>query len=213
MSFLRKAWVLGSFLFLSACFDFEEEIFLHLNGSGRAVITYRVMPAFLQASFLRVPEGVPITPELVRKRLALKEGLTVDAIDTWEEGPYRYVKLHLEFSKISQLSDRGMLLDFKPYKGNYRLEIRLKSGVNPQFVHNPQLQRGVAKAVNQNGFRFKVYLPRKVEKSNADKVEWSIVHWFVPLGFFLDPEEKEKLLYAEIPMTLSERIRYFFKGR
>jgi len=215
---IRGMVFLLSLFFLGGCFDFEEMVYLNPDGSGRAVLRYAVLPSLIGGSpFLKLPEGsIPLSQEEVAKRLALKEGITVDRIDVYDLQGMRNVRVHLAFNDIRALSDQGVDYSYEP-EGRYRvLRIRIVRGVRPGQVKQPELQKAIAQGMRDHGFRFKVFMPRKVVESNADSVEWSVVSWFVPLGYFFDPTETEdRVLYAKIPLTFWERVKFwtrrFFK--
>jgi hypothetical protein len=122
----------------------------------------------------------------------------------------------MSFTDIRALSDQGVSYSYN-VEGGYRvLKIQINRGVRPGQVKQPELQKAVAQGMSNHGFRFKVFMPRKVVESNADSVEWSVVSWFVPLGYFFDPTQTEdRILYAKIPLTFWERVkawaRKFFK--
>lgn len=210
-----KLLLLLGFLFsLSGCFDFEEMIYLNPDGSGRAVIRYAVLPSLIAGSpFFRLPEGsIPLSREDVAKRLALKPGLIADRIDVYDLEGMRNVRIHLQFEHIRYLTDQGISYSYEP-EGKYLvLKIKVARGARPGQVRQPELQKAIAQGMTNHGFRFKVFLPRKVEESNADKVEWSVASWFVPLGYFFDPTVSEdKILYAKIPLTFWERVKLWSK--
>lgn len=198
----------------SSCFDFEELIYLNPNGGGRAVVRYAVLPSLIGSSpFLRLPEGsIPFSREEVSKRLAFKEGIIVDRIDVYDFQGMRNVRIHLSFENIRFLTDRGVSYSYEP-EGRYQvLRIRIAPGVRPGQVRQPELQKAIAEGMTNHGFHFKVFLPRKVVESNADKVEWSVASWFVPLGYFFDPTAtQEKVLYAKIPLTIREQIKHWIQ--
>lgn len=200
----RLGLLLVSLLLLSGCLDFFQEIRLEEDGSGRTVIRYAAQTSLVEGNPLL--QGLLLEQGQIHRHFAERPGLHLDGADVWDRDGNRYVRLQVAFDDVALLSDDAIQYSWGVEGGHKVFRITLKR--RQHRTPRSPMQDQAARAMVQYGFTFKVRLPGRVVDTNSEKAQWSTVEWFVPLGFFLDPEAKEMVLYAKLEASRWE----IFKG-
>jgi len=201
---------------LCGCLEFYQEISLSPDGSGRAVIKYAAKESLMQSGptmkFFSAQEGrMMLDPERIREYFQVKEGINLRRVSVDREDDLAVVHLQIEFDDIELLSDQNLNYQWK-LEGPYKV-LRIELDKATRTGKPGKFQKMIAQSFNDRGFTFKVRFPRKIAESNAKSVDWSVAEWFVPLGYFLDPDAPpSKSFYAKIPATFWERVHGWFAG-
>lgn len=195
------------------CFDFDQELFVNEDGSGRSVLRYAALESFVASSpmarFMQPgTKDLLMNKQAIIEHFASLEGVHLRKIDLWNEGDTRYVRAHIDFDDIHALSTRGVTYTWR-VEGAHKV-FRITLDRDYGRGSKGQLQEQLAAGLMKNGFRFKVHLPRKIVDSNAKSVDWSVAEWYVPLGYFIHPDAKTIQLYAKVEADTWDRVKAWF---
>lgn len=192
--------------FLAACFEYDSVVHVNPDGSGRAEFAYRFPTGLLDKTDLA--GKVPLTQKDVDARYRMRAGITQYRAEFRDLPNFREVRIYVEFDKVSSLSERGSTYFYGiegPYKV-YRVRIDRQSAT----ANNPNQfgEKLVREALERYKIRYKVYLPNRIEQSNAQVVEWNAATWEIPVSVFLSPDKQVIVLEAKTRATLWERVKW-----
>jgi len=192
------------------CFDFDQELFVNEDGSGRSVLRYAALESFVASSamarFMQPgTKDMLMNKQAIVDHFATLDGVRLSKVDLWAEGETRYVRAHIDFEDVNALSTRGVAYSWR-VEGEHKV---FKITLDRDYGRGAKgkLQEQLAAGLMKNGFRFKVHLPRKIVESNAKNVDWSVAEWYVPLGFFIHPDAKTIQLYAKVEAGTWDRVK------
>jgi hypothetical protein len=194
---------------LVACFEFDSTIHLNPDGSGRAEFAYRFPPGLLDST--DIAGKIPLTQKDVDARYRMRAGVTQYRAEFRDLPQFKEVRLFLDFDNIASLSERGSTYSYTvegPYKV-LRIKIDKTTSGAPNAKQKNQFQQVMLqKALDRYSITFKVYLPEKIDTSNAQKVEWNAATWDIPLSAFMADEKQVIILEAKSKIGLWERLKW-----
>lgn len=194
---------------LAACFEYDGVVHINPDGSGRAEFAYRFPPGLIEKSDLG--GKIPLTQKDVDARYRMRAGVTQYRADFRDIGNFKEVRIHLEFDDVASLTERGNIFTYT-VEGPYRvLRIRLDkqtAGIDQGRKQNPRQEMLTQKVLDRYKITYKVYLPEKIDQSNAQKVEWNAATWEIPLSAFLDTNKNVIVLEAKTKIGIWERLRW-----
>jgi hypothetical protein len=212
---LRFSLVIFLVLFLAACFEYDAVVHVNPDGSGRAQFAYRVPVGLLEKSDL---EGkVPLTEQDVDARYRMRAGITQYKSEVRDLGDFREIRIDVEFDHVDSLTERGNTFSYTLEDGYqvFRVRIDRMSQAAPQYANadpnriREKMTRGV---MDKYKIRYKVFLPHKVDQSNAQIVEWNAATWEIPLSAFITPEKQVIVLEAKSRVGFWDRIKWRVGG-
>jgi hypothetical protein len=204
---------LGVFAFfvllaLSACFEYDSVIHINADGSGRAEFAYRFPPGLLDRSDLG--GKIPQSQKDVDARYRMRAGVTQYHAEFRDLPKFKEVRIDVAFDNIASLSERGSTYSYD-IEGGYKVfRLRLdKSSSGVQGGPKNQFQAEMTrKVLDRYKITFKVYLPEKIDQSNAQLVEWNAATWSIPISAFLSNEKNTIVLEAKSKVSLWERVKW-----
>lgn len=205
---LRPAILGFIVLLLSACFEFDGVVHINPDGSGKAEFAYRFPEGLIDKTDLA--GKIPLTQKDVDARYRMRAGVTQYRAEFRDLPKSREVRLFLTFDDVSSLSERGNTFSYTiegPYK-IFRVKIdKASAGVQKKAraENQAKMVRGV---LDKYKITYKVYLPEKIEQSNAQLVEWNAATWEIPLSVFLSNEKTGIVLEAKTRANYWERIKW-----
>lgn len=192
---------------LAACFEYDGIIHINADGSGRAEFAYRFPPGLLDKSDLG--GKIPLTQKDVDARYRMRAGVTQYRAEFRDLPNTKEVRLYIDFDDIASLSERGNSYFYGVEDGYKVLRIRIdKQGTGfggPRNTHQEMLAQ---KVLDRYKITYKVYLPEKIDQSNAQKVEWNAATWEIPLTAFLDSQKNVIILEAKSKIGVWERLKW-----
>lgn len=205
---LRAVALVAGLTLVAGCLEFEQEIVLEPDGSGRTVVRYAAQASLIEA--IPTFNGLLLDRRKIERHFGEKPGLRLDGVDVVDRGKIRYVRMHLAFDDVSALSDEALSYSWK-VEGTHRA---FRIDMHKRQYRHPEakMQSAVVQALQDNGFRFKVRLPSRIVETNADKVEWASAEWFVPLGYFVDRKAPIKHLYAKVETDTWDAVKGWFSN-
>ena len=204
----RILLLLAVVLQAAACFEYEATIHLNPNGSGKAEFAYRFPPGLLEQTDLQ--GRIPLTQKDVDARYRMRAGVTQYRAEFRDLPKFKEVRLYLDFDNVSSLSERGNTFTYTvegPYKV-FRVRIDRQAASAPSGQGNPNQAKLMRSVLDRYTIRYKIFLPDRIEISNAQKVEWNSAEWEIPLSVFLTKEKQIVVLEAKTRASAWERIRW-----
>ena len=206
---LRPAILGFIIIVLSACFEFDGVVHINPDGSGKAEFAYRFPEGLVDKTDLA--GKIPLTQKDVDARYRMRAGVTQYRAEFRDLEKAREVRLFLTFDDVSSLSERGNSFSYA-IEGKYKIfRVKIdKSAVGKQkkterAENQAKLVRGI---LDRYKITYKVYLPEKIEQSNAQLVEWNAATWEIPLSVFLSNEKQVIVLEAKTRANYWERIKW-----
>ncbi len=205
---LRLISLVAGLSLVTGCLEFEQEIILEPDGSGRTIVRYAVQAGEVNTN--PALAGLLLDRGKIIEHYSNRPGLRLDGVDVTDQGKTRLVRMHISFDDVSALSDDAIAYSWgvEGMHRVFRIHVQKKQFRQPKSKMQPAL----VQALQGNGFRFKARLPSKIVETNADKIEWSSAEWFVPLGFFVDSNETSRMLFAKIETSTWDAIKGWFAG-
>ncbi len=192
-----------------ACFEYDSVVHINEDGSGRAEMAYRVPAGLLEKTDLG--DKIPLTQNAVDARYRMRAGITQYRAEFRELESMREVRIMTEFDHVSSLSERGNEYSYEvdgPWKiFRVRLDRSVAEGQVPQ-APNPTRDKIMRGMLDKYKIRYKVYLPGKIDQSNAQVVDWNAATWEIPLSVFIDEGKSVIVLEARSKATMWERIKW-----
>jgi hypothetical protein len=207
--FVRPIFLGFLVLLLSACFEFDAVVHINADGSGKAEFAYRFPEGLIDQTDLA--GKIPLTQKDVDARYRMRAGVTQYRAEFRDLPKSKEVRLYLTFDDVSSLSERGNTFSYTiegPYK-IFRVKLD-KSAVSQQArtVKAENQAKMVRAVLDHYKITYKVYLPEKIEQSNAQLVEWNAATWEIPLSVFLSNEKQSINLEAKTRVGYWERIKW-----
>jgi hypothetical protein len=205
---LRLFSLLAGLSLVTGCLEFEQEIVLEPDGSGRTVVRYAVQAGDVNSN--PALAGLLLDRDKIIEHYSGRPGLRLEGVDVSDQGKMRLVRLHIAFDDVAALSDEVIAYSWgvEGLQRVFRIHVQKKQFRQP----TSKMQPALVQALQGNGFRFKARLPAKIVETNAEKAEWSSAEWFVPLGFFADSSETSRMLYAKIETSTWDAVKGWFAG-
>ena len=212
---LARRLAVPMLLLAVGCFDMRADIHMDQDGSGTATLGYSLSESILRSGPLdnmlsrRKGGGPGLDADKIAKKIGDREGIKLNDVDVWMEDDQHFVRLHMDFEDISYLGDDDVRYEWELEGGYWVFRVIVSKERTRKQEYTP-VQKAVISAMDQQGFHFKIHLPRRIVESNADTVNWNVAEFFVPLGFFLMPDASTKVLYAKTEATTWERVKSWF---
>lgn len=193
---------------LAACFEYDGVVHINPDGSGRAEFVYRFPQGLLDKTDLT--GKIPLTQKDVDARYRMRAGVTQYRAEFRDIPNFKEVRIFVDFDDVASLSERGNTYTYTVEDGYKVLRIKLdkqSAGVD-KTPRNPRQDMLAQKILDRYKITYKVYLPEKIDQSNAQKVEWNAATWEIPLSAFLDAHKNVIVLEAKSKIGLWERLRW-----
>jgi hypothetical protein len=207
---LRFFLFVAVLLLLAACFEYEAEIRVEPDGSGKAVFVYRFPPGLLDQTDMT--GQIPFNQEEVDTRYRMRAGITQYRAEFMDFADYKEVRIFLEFDDVASLSEKGNTFSYDIEGGHrvFRVHIdkHMAEGRVQRREQNPMQAKILANVLDRYRIRYRVYLPQQINESNAQDVEWNSATWEIPLNVFLNPEKEAIILEAKSQVSLWERVKW-----
>ncbi|MDD5225017.1 MAG: hypothetical protein PHE84_13620 [bacterium] len=182
----RLFCLIGVLVFLSACVNVEEKIFLNLDGSGRMDVRYVLKREFFQL----VPKGpgtmFPVSEADVYKMFENTKGVKVEGAKLVMDDKNVSLQYVLKFDDISTFNNDSYRFTLEKDGNNRDFHVWIKGGGAQQNLKNDELKGKImTEAINQAmamyNIKITVVLPAPIVKSNAQEVQDRTATWVVPI--------------------------------
>lgn len=193
---------------LVACFEYDAVVHINPDGSGKAEFTYRFPQGLVDKS--DIGDKIPLSQADVDARYRMRAGVTQYRADFRELAEFKEVRVFVDFDNVRSLSERGNTFSYD-VEGAYRVyRVRIdKQSASASLKKQPPMQQKMMKnMLDRYKISYKVFLPQKIDTSNAQSVEWNAATWEIPLSVFLSEEKHVIVLEAKSRIGLWERLSY-----
>ncbi len=202
----RLSFLFVLVLLLSACFEYDGVVHINDDGSGTAEFAYRVPLGLLEKTDL---EGrIPLTDADVSARYQMRAGITQYRSEVRELPGFREVRIYVTFDQVESLTERGNIYSYTvegPYRV-FRVQLDKTSAGTKKLTE--QQNKVIGNVLDRYKIRYKVFMPDKIEQSNAQRVEWNAATWEIPMSAFLNPSKNVIVLEAKMRVSLWERLKW-----
>ncbi len=198
-------------MFMSGCFEFDQTLYINLDGTGRAEMKFALPLDMMNLMKIDVGEsGIPLNKSQLETQFGSREGIELLGGTFREEGNLKIVNVLLKFDDVSYLGERGLIYEWT-VDHDERI-FRLVVDRRPQRQKMNQIHAALIKGMTDSGARITVHLPRRISNTNADKYDGNTARWFLPAGWLLNPNAKPKTMEARFKITRMERFKSWFEG-
>jgi len=173
-------------VFLSACVNVEEKIFLNLDGSGRMDVRYVLKREFFQL----IPQGpgtmFPVSEAEVYKKFENVKGVKVEGAKLEMNEQTVSLQYVLTFKDISAFNNDSYRFTFQKDGNDQNFHVWIKGGGAQQNLKNEALKgkvmgEALSQAMAMYNLKITVVFPAPIVKSNAQEVQERTATWVVPI--------------------------------
>lgn len=202
-------------VFLAACVNVEEKIFLNLDGSGRMEVRYLLKREFYQLVPQTQGSMFPLTESDVYKKFENTKGIRVEGVKL--EGDEKNVSLRyiLNFDDLTAFNNPSYNFSYKADGNDKIFHVWIKGGGAQQNLSNTELREKVmnealSQAMSMYNLVITVNFPAPITKSNAREVQGRTATWVVPIWELQKKDAFDLEARIKVRKGLWERIKDVF---